>query len=852
MVMITAALLSLTLGQDLLAPSAVGLAYDSWNGEPVVAENASLRCTVRPLIGGVASVSVTGPNGQAPVVLDLGNGTYRWSIDSAQSAEDPVSDEGNWTVVVTLVSGRKKRALAPVEVIAWEPLKIGAGGFVTGVDAADDDTVIFRTDTSGAYLWDPVERRFEDLVGRIDPDLVQPFERRGTFEALVARGDSSRLWLLQEIGTEDGFLLRSDDRGRTFEVMQGGFVFHANQGSMRLMNQHADVDPLDPDHFVFGDQLGLWRTTDGGATVDEVPGLPAPAAADAGQAGYTGVKFDRFGPRRSGRTLRVMVNAGGRFFLSNDGAASFVEVTDGASAHAGAHSQQGEWLADGRYVTHSRGGAISAYDPASGSWTDLAVEPNWRGVLHFSPGLADGRITRSRFSTVGHRRSADGGATWSPALFGKGDVVASGGTIPWHDESAGGYLHNDSVTLSNGTVWLAGGNRGIASVDFEELWSRIGAAQPVDVLAEGVGIEQICPNEMTHVPGTDELFVGFWDETLGVLDASNASYPAEIGELENGFGASWGTAVSPQDPDLWVALPSWDADDIALGGWFSTDGWARRTPFASAPGPYPAGGGNYRGTDAAVSGTASGPSGIVIAHGGLQPASTIQFSLDLGASWSDSFFGAPIDGAAWGARRTYFINRHVLRADPDVAGRFWLYLHNDAPEGGRGFWRSDDFGATFVQVRAGLPPAGTQGAWNWNADMEVPVGGHLWIVAGAQSPSSVPSSSLKLLRSFDGGATFEAVPRVTEPDKIAFGAPAPGGSGYPTLFFIGWVDDVFGFWMSPDADGAAPTFLRIGRFANDNAASARCIEANADRPGVVYVGHGCAGASYGDFSALLR
>ncbi|MEM1450382.1 MAG: hypothetical protein AAGI22_14795 [Planctomycetota bacterium] len=850
--MMTAALLALAAPQELTADPLVTLAFDSWNGRPVVAEDSPLTCTVRPLVRGITSVAVTGPSDQTPDIVDLAGDVYRWTIDAAQDANDPVSDHGRWSVVVTYGGGRTTRAVARVNVVSWEPLKIGAGGFVTGADAADDDTVVFRTDTSGAYLWDPAAGRFEDLVGRIDPDLVQPFERRGTFEALVARGDSNRIWLLQELGTENGFLLRSDDRGRTFQVQQGGFVFHANQGAMRLMNQHADVDPRDGDHLVFGDQLGLWRTVDGGETIAEVEGLPAPSAADAGQAGYTGVKFDRFGPYRPGRTLRVMVNAGGRFFLSDDGAATFREVTDTASAHAGSHSQQGEWLADGRYLTHSRSGTISAYDATTDSWTDLADEPNWRGVLHFSPGLADGRITRSRFSAVGHRRSADGGASWSPALFGKGDVIASGGAIPWHDATGGGYLHNDSVTLSDGTVWLAGGNRGIARVDFEDMWGRIGASEPVDVVAEGVGIEQICPNEMTHVPGSDELFVGFWDETLGIVDANNETYPTEIGELENGFGASWGTAVSPQDPRLWVALPSWDADDIALGGWFSVDAWGTRTPFPSAPGPYPSGSGNYRGTDAAVSGTAGGPNGIVLAHGGLQPASTIQFSLDLGTNWADSAFGPPINGSAWGARRTYFINRHVLRADPDAPGRFWLYLHNDEPAGGRGFWRSDDFGATFEQVRAGAPPAGSTGAWNWNVDMEVPVGGHLWIVAGAQSPSSVPSSSLKLLRSFDGGANFEAVPRVTEPDKIAFGAAAPGGSGYPTLFFIGWVDDEFGFWMSPDADAASPTFLRIGRFANDNAASARCVEANADRPGVVYVGHSCAGGSYGDFSALLR
>src|SRR5438876_10598629 len=35
----------------------------------------------------------------------------------------------------------------------WKPLKIGAGGFLTGMSTAQDNTIVLRTDTYGAYLW---------------------------------------------------------------------------------------------------------------------------------------------------------------------------------------------------------------------------------------------------------------------------------------------------------------------------------------------------------------------------------------------------------------------------------------------------------------------------------------------------------------------------------------------------------------------------------------------------------------------------------------------------------------------------------------------------------------------------
>ena len=35
----------------------------------------------------------------------------------------------------------------------WQTLKVGAGGFVRGLDIAPDGTMVGRTDTNGAYLW---------------------------------------------------------------------------------------------------------------------------------------------------------------------------------------------------------------------------------------------------------------------------------------------------------------------------------------------------------------------------------------------------------------------------------------------------------------------------------------------------------------------------------------------------------------------------------------------------------------------------------------------------------------------------------------------------------------------------
>ena len=41
----------------------------------------------------------------------------------------------------------------PVSANNWQELKIGAGGWLTGIDIAPDDTMVVRTDTYGAYVW---------------------------------------------------------------------------------------------------------------------------------------------------------------------------------------------------------------------------------------------------------------------------------------------------------------------------------------------------------------------------------------------------------------------------------------------------------------------------------------------------------------------------------------------------------------------------------------------------------------------------------------------------------------------------------------------------------------------------
>src|SRR5882724_9340712 len=46
----------------------------------------------------------------------------------------------------------------------WSTLKIGGGGFVTGIDIASDGTKVVRTDTYGAWLYNTATNLWQQLV----------------------------------------------------------------------------------------------------------------------------------------------------------------------------------------------------------------------------------------------------------------------------------------------------------------------------------------------------------------------------------------------------------------------------------------------------------------------------------------------------------------------------------------------------------------------------------------------------------------------------------------------------------------------------------------------------------------
>ena len=159
------------------------------------------------------------------------------------------------------------------------------------------------------------------------------------------------------------------------------------------------------------------------------------------------------------------------------------------------------------------------------------------------------------------------------------------------------------------------------------------------------------------------------------------------------------------------------------------------------------------------------------------------------------------------------------------------------------FYISTDGGASFTQTAAtGLPNSASilhtspeQSACQFKA---VPgLEGHIWFVGGSNE-----EGKYGMWRSTDSGATFTKLSNVQEANVIGFGKAAPG-QNYMALYTSAKIDNVRGIFRSTDI-GA--TWVRINDDQHQYARTNMCITGDPRIYGRVYLGTNGRGIVYGD------
>ncbi len=179
----------------------------------------------------------------------------------------------------------------PASLYRWEPVRLGAGGFVTGFVTHPLDASIryCRTDVGNAYRWDGHEWR---------PLLVRE-GGRGMPEALaatpvscgvdsIAVDPSNKHVVLLTMNAARPEMLKSDrlpSGGNVYRSPDGGITFTAGNlslslepnGPWRTEGERLKVDPNNGQVVFYGSlKEGLWRSQDGGMGWNIVQGHGAP------------------------------------------------------------------------------------------------------------------------------------------------------------------------------------------------------------------------------------------------------------------------------------------------------------------------------------------------------------------------------------------------------------------------------------------------------------------------------------------------------------------------------------------------------------------------------------------------
>ncbi|MFE9462697.1 RICIN domain-containing protein [Streptomyces virginiae] len=716
-------------------------------------------------------------------VLDVSGGS---TADGAGVIQYPGKGSTNqqWKLVKT--AGTQAVGAGPY---TWNNAQVVGGGYVTGLvfNSREKGLLYARTDMGGAYRWDVAAEQWlplTDWLGEKDWNLL------GIDSLATDPVDPARLYLATGTYTNDwagnGAILRSTDRGRTFQRTDLPFKLGANEDG-RGAGERLAINPAQNGTLLLGTRKnGLWRSTDHGVTWSQVSSFPVKDGASSG----AGISFVAYGPAGSKTIYVGVADKSTSLYRSTDGGSTWQAVS---GQPTGQMPQHGVFSGDGSlYLTYANtvgpngatAGSVWKYTPAGGAWKNVSPSSGSHG---FSGLAVDPQKPSTVMVTTLDRwwpedelyRSTDGGTTWKAQAaksarsasaapyvgtgighwmtalaidpFDSGHVLYGTGSGIWRSKDA-------TATDSGGTSHWTAGARGLEETAL------------MDVIAP--------PGGATVISAMGDLG-GFRHDSLTRVPAGRLDNPMMTNSTDIDFAQS--------NPSVMVRVGRGGAQD----GAYSTDGGSSWNGFKAEP---------VGSADSGHIALAADGSTIVWTQAGQAPYR----STDKGASWSK------VSGLGAGA---------VVVADRSSAKTFYSLA-------GGTLYASTDGGATFTARAADLP-AGRLTA--------VPgIAGDLWISDGARG----------LLHSTDGGRSFTTLQTVRSASALGFGKAAPGGA-YQALYLIGTVKDVTGVFRSTDK-GA--TWLRVNDDAHQwgSIGGVGVIAGDPDTYGRVYVGTNGRGLQYGD------
>jgi photosystem II stability/assembly factor-like uncharacterized protein len=701
---------------------------------------------------------------------------------------------------------------------AWKPMKIGGGGWVTGLDISPTakGLVYVRTDVSGAYRWNAATSSWKQVVTTASmPAGVLSYGNFGGVDSLVSAPRDPNIAYLafpaKSYGGGDGQIYKSTNRGDTW--IATNFLRHKVKmepnGEGRQEGERLAVDPTNNDVVYFGSLCnGLWTTSNGGSTWSQVTAIPSGLP----EHGVNTVVFDRASGTTQSKTNIIYVTVvDSGVFKTADAGKTWTQISDKGPGNAGKPRDSAIGPDRTYYVAYDNTagatGSVWKYSPAGeGVWTNITPPAPDGGSKSWWAVVVDPFGAQQLVAMINGGRcfiSHDQGATWTKHGFRLKSPV-----VEWQEKQSNYYLSVGELAFDpfqSGTLWFAEG--------FGVWRAKIPPEKPeIDWYSASAGIEEMCGNDVIAPPGGQPV-AAMWD--LGAFYFTDIdTYTAQ--KSHPGFMSAWALDWCPADPKFIVGVFRSHLDFVPKpnSSGYSTNGgrtWTRFTALENSTAPKDL---QY----GVIAVSAQNPDNIVwTPSAGAMP----YYTTDRGATWTRSSLG----GVSPTGLQSHYTSQKPLcadRVDPDT---FYLYTPQD------GLFRSSDSGANFAVV--GNPLAN-----RWTCTLKSTPGhaGHLWFSAGAGAG---------LWRSTDGGTTWAENAAIQQAINIGLGKPRTP-NGYPTLFVAGIKDGQHGIYRSTD-EGA--TWDKIGDWPLGITDWIDAMDGDKDIFGQVYVAFAGAGFTYGSPSA---
>jgi hypothetical protein len=649
----------------------------------------------------------------------------------------------------------------------WQPIKIGAGGFLTGATFANDGTYAVRTDTFGAYLWNPTATSPMGNAGGVGAwqqlvtSMAMPASfvagyvnySSGVYEITIAPSNSSVIYMAGYVYIHNQYPPRigvyvSSNKGANWTQTSFTPIDDTNNnpnGTYRAWGPKMAVHPTDPNTVLFGiGTSGLFTTSNGGTSWSTVSGVPA--ATDS--HGINGIAFHPTTPT----TIFAASHGNGIYRTTTGIGGTWTNIATGGPSDV----LLGYCSSNGTYWVVDSSNNVWTY--VSGTWTEVLTNAggNINGVA-IDPNNANHVIAITGAGQTGLNETNNNGSTWG----GWSNTSFTTTSIPWL-----GVFKTDPAGLAfdpTGNLNLyVNGDRGFWRTNIAGVSGSITSSTTIAWVSQSVGIEQLVGNSSICVNSGNPI-CAVWDS--GIMVPNLSVYPSTNPPLNNAaVVACWSIDYASSNNNFIAAL----IDGAYAGGpqahATSSNGGATWTTFTP---PATTFGGNI---------AVSSPTNMIFAPQGVQPYYTTNF----GASTTWTLITLP-GISSWGGFTGGAFNgaQQWICADRVNANTFYIVWPGTA------VFSTSNSGATWANVNSS-PPITNMLSNNIQARCAPGKAGHIWLSSGGgNNAGSTPGTTPNLYYSTNSGSSWNTISAIVSSEAIGFGVPQSMG-GYPSVFTIGW------------------------------------------------------------------